>query len=581
MAVLAAATLYQLSPLSGYLDGKLLDSQFRQLRSMGLGSVDAGPVIVGINERTFKRFREPLALWHAHLGAFLDAMAAARPSLLIMDVVLPDRSYDFVAPGSDRALLAGLLRAKKAIPIVLARTIDERARNRALFVPIASVAGPRSLGLALVDPDADGTVRRMRPLFVTKKGQFQTLVGRAAERLEVKPGPGGFINYALGAAYPYVPIQRVIDWYRKGDQDALDQAFRGKPVLLGAILPFTDRHRLPVALAAWEPGNRRLPGVLIHAQALRSLLAGGLLRKAPATAVGVLLLIAALLWWLGDRPRLGLAVLGAVLVAVWGGDLYALAHGWVVPLSGVLFTATLALFGRFGLEGGWSFIDRRRMKASFGRYVSPNVLDQILTGGIRPEMHGERRRVCVLFSDIRRFTTRSEHQPPEAIIALLNDYFEEMTAAVHEHGGTVDKFIGDGMMAFFGAPNPRPNPARDAFASGKEMLARLESLNERLAAKGIEPLRIGVGLHLGEVVIGHVGSHRRHEYTAIGDAVNTASRLEGLTKTLGYPLVCSAAVAAELDGNEILADLGEQPVKGRAPVAVLGWRPHPATRRSG
>jgi class 3 adenylate cyclase len=201
------------------------------------------------------------------------------------------------------------------------------------------------------------------------------------------------------------------------------------------------------------------------------------------------------------------------------------------------------------------------------------VLEEILSGRIKPGVGGERRHLCVLFSDIRSFTTRSETQPPEMIIKLLNDYFEEMTASVHRYGGTIDKFIGDGLMAFFGAPSPRENAVQDAFDAARDMLQRLVVLNERLQAESIEPIRIGVGLDAGEVVVGHVGSKQRHEYTVIGDTVNTASRLEGLTKELGYPVIVSAGAVDMLDNKDRLVDLGKQAVKGRAPVPVFGWSP--------
>jgi len=179
----------------------------------------------------------------------------------------------------------------------------------------------------------------------------------------------------------------------------------------------------------------------------------------------------------------------------------------------------------------------------------------------------------VLFSDIRSFTTRSESEPPEAIISLLNRYFNEMAAVIHSHGGTVDKFIGDGMMVFFGAPNHQDNPAQQAFDAAQKMLQRLDNLNLKLKEEGIEEIKIGIGIHLGEAVVGHVGSDTRHEYTVIGDTVNLAARLEGRTKELGYPIVCSASVAKVLDSSAKLISLGETPIKGRAAAEVFGWKP--------
>ena len=148
----------------------------------------------------------------------------------------------------------------------------------------------------------------------------------------------------------------------------------------------------------------------------------------------------------------------------------------------------------------------------------------------------------MLFADIRGFTARSETIAPEATVRLLNRYFTEVTESIHGAGGTLDKFIGDGVMAFFGAPQSIANPCAPACAAARDMLARVVRLNGELAAQGEAPIAIGVGLHAGDAVVGNMGSAARHNYTAIGDAVNVASRLEGLTKDVGYPLVVSAAV---------------------------------------
>src|SRR5919201_1530358 len=146
-----------------------------------------------------------------------------------------------------------------------------------------------------------------------------------------------------------------------------------------------------------------------------------------------------------------------------------------------------------------------------------------------------------------------------------------MNQCLHHQGGTVDKFIGDGMMCFFGAPQPLARPANHAVAAAREMLERLERLNAAFVEQGLEPISIGIGLHIGEVVVGHVGSDDRNEYTVIGDAVNTASRIEGLTKKLGHALVISRNAFEELDERQNFAPLGEHPVKGRSSVEVYGY----------
>lgn len=215
------------------------------------------------------------------------------------------------------------------------------------------------------------------------------------------------------------------------------------------------------------------------------------------------------------------------------------------------------------------------LKRSFGSYVSPEIMRHIVSGEIKPGLGGERRKVCVLFSDVRDFTTRSEGMSPEALIQLLNRYFTEMTQAIHHHDGTLDKFIGDGIMAFFGAPQQLDDPVRNALLAAREMLQRLKVLNEQLVEEGMMPIRIGIGLHYGEAVIGHVGSQTRHEYTAIGDVVNLAARLESLSKEVGFPIVCSTSVAQNAAGIVELHEIGMRDIKGRSSERVFGGDPVP------
>ncbi len=528
IALLAAGIA--LSPLGEQAERYSLDLRFRLLRHVAPDRDAPEVVVVGIDEASFRAYREPLALWHPHLAALLRALAAAEPSLVALDLVLPDKSYEFLIRGYDRPLLAALRALRKSTPVVLAQTLDERGRLRPLFAPLLAMAGADAAALALVPVDADGTVRRANATLTTDASGLPTLLGRMAGALGLEAG-AGFIDYARGPAFEYLPMQQVIARFRAGDLEGLRAAIAGRPVLVGAVLPFSDRHTLPVALAAWEPGNRDLPGVLAQAQALRSVLDGGLIAPPGTMMVLVLVVLGTLVWWAGSAARRTLGVALLALVVLGAASVYVLGHRLALPLAQPALALVITALGRLGYEGLHAVRERRRLRHSFASYVSPNVLGGILAGDITPSMAGERREVCVLFSDIRNFTTRSEHERPETLLALLNDYFEQMAATVHAHDGTVDKFIGDGLMAFFGAPNAMDHPARAAFAAAREMLARLAPLNARLVALGVEPIAIGIGLHSGAAVIGHVGSRTRPEYTALGDTVHTAARSEGVAHT--------------------------------------------------
>ncbi len=210
--------------------------------------------------------------------------------------------------------------------------------------------------------------------------------------------------------------------------------------------------------------------------------------------------------------------------------------------------------------------EKRRIRDVLGKVVDTRVADRLLAADGQPALGGVRRDLAILFSDVRDFTTRTERTDPETLVADLNRYFTRMVAIVRDHGGVVDKFIGDGMLAVFGLDDPE-NACRAAMAAAREMLAAMDDLNPSLN----EPMRIGIGLHKGPVISGLVGSPERLEFTVVGDAVNTAARLESLTKTLGSPLAVSQDLHDTLppEARTGLTPKGPHPLKGKTiPVPV-------------
>lgn len=216
--------------------------------------------------------------------------------------------------------------------------------------------------------------------------------------------------------------------------------------------------------------------------------------------------------------------------------------------------------------------ERDRVRDLLDKNVSPEVAAQLLRDGAA--LGGQEREVTILFSDLRNFTTLSEKLPPPELLALLNRYFTRMTGPIEQHGGVIDKFIGDSIMALFGAPIAHPESADHAVAAALAMQAALVELNRELAADGIAPLGIGIGINTGKVVAGQMGSERRLNYSVIGDGVNVASRLQTLTRTAEYrtSLIVSAATVAALrePAKFKVRALGTVPVKGRAkPVEIF------------
>ncbi len=206
--------------------------------------------------------------------------------------------------------------------------------------------------------------------------------------------------------------------------------------------------------------------------------------------------------------------------------------------------------------------ERDKLRSTFGKYMTASVMEHLMSGKVA--LGGETLTVTILFADIRSFTTLSEKMDAQALVALLNEYFTEMVGAVMSEDGVVDKYIGDAIMAVFGAPVPKPDDAVRAVRAAVKMRAALVHLNDRLAKRGLGPLANGVGIHTGEVVAGNIGSEARMEYTVIGDAVNVASRLESCTKDLQVGVLISQDTWSHCEGKIEARPMKELHVKGRA-----------------
>jgi adenylate cyclase len=362
--------------------------------------------------------------------------------------------------------------------------------------------------------------------------------------------------------YTTVPYYRIL-------RDEIDPAvFRDKIVLIGSFAPsLHDVFGTP--FSATQP----MAGVEIQANLIETLLAGNpIIPLAEWQHALVFILLCGLTIW----PSVQLKPVKALAVVFVFAALFTL--GCVIAFSEYRYwvPVTPALLGIMLSHGGLTLNnyireqqERLRYRAQFSKYVSRDVVDEILEDREGLALGGKRRHITVLFSDVRGFTSISEKIGPEQVVSFLSEYFARITEIVFKHGGTVDKFIGDGMMAVFGAPKSYGDDALRAVKTGLEMIEMMENLDPKWAKLMGHSLKIGVGINSGDAVVGSIGSELRSDFTAIGDVVNLASRLEGLTKELGVPLLISEYTAAELPQEAPLRRLQQVKVQGReAPLLV-------------
>jgi class 3 adenylate cyclase len=508
---------------------------------------------------------------HLPLGALLEALAGSGARAVALDLVLPDRSYDLIAPGHDLALMRGILAMRHAGILVIARTVDDAGRERPIDPPLLASAGPDGSGSALLPVDGDGRVRRIDARLGAEGAEVPTLVGELARRGGA-PVTSGLIDFSHPLGVDPVSMIRVLEWKQAGDSAALRRAFDGKVVFVGDLLRFSDGHAVPVSISANCYPNSATPGVYLQAQAFLTMTNGGALPERPALAALAGALLCGLGWSFATTWRKTVLVVVGGLLALAALAPAGLAARQAVGVAGPALALLASAGLRFGLELRADSKARQRMRRIFAGYVSPDVMRELEAGRLEG-MASQRQGICVMFIDVRGFTTRAENEAPEKVTATLNRLFEAATDVIHRHDGTVKEFMGDGVMAFFGAPRTLSNPAQAGFDAARAMLGALAGINADLAARDEAPLALGIGLARGEAVVGHIGSASRHTYGAVGDCVNLASRLEGLTRELGYPLLMSAPVREGIAEAGETADLGLHAIKGHTPVVVWGWDP--------
>lgn len=315
-----------------------------------------------------------------------------------------------------------------------------------------------------------------------------------------------------------------------------------------------------------------MSGAQVHASLADNILSDRFLRPLGTSSTVVTVVV------LGVAVGLAAVLVNAWWTAVLAGGLAAFI-GWLgfflfgrglwVELTMPALVIAVATFNGVAYQYFVEGREKRKVKRLFSRYVAPDIYAQLLAHPESARLGGERREMSVLFSDIRGFTTVSERGRPEDIVAQLNEYFTAMVDVLFAHGGTIDKFVGDMVMALFGAPVEDPHHADHAVAAAVAMLDELRVLNARWASEGRPELDIGIGVNTGDMVVGNIGSSSIMSYTVIGDQVNLGSRLESLNKEYGTRIIISGSTLDRLSGRYDVRPLGDVVVKGKTRAVAI------------
>jgi adenylate cyclase len=526
LASLAIAVLLQATGVIASGERATVDARFSV---RGSEPTPTDVAVVGIDADTFRRTGHyPFSrTWHAKV---IDALRADGAKVIAYDVQFTEPTN----PRADGALIDAIDRAHGKVVLATTEVAPDGSTGVLGGGPLLRQIGA-SVGNGIF-PEDPGAVIRRAPYSYQRLRSFSAAAASLALGHPLRAadyGPhGAWIDFhGPPGSVPTVSMATVLAHaFRPG-------TFRGKVVVVGATAP-----SLQDLSATSTSGSGQATGPEIQAEAISTALRGFPLHGTPswlATALMAAFALLAPLLGLRVRPvrafglalGVGLLWLVAAQLAFDAGRILPV----VAPLTGLLVSAVASLAVLVVVTS----FERERIRDFFGRFVPEAVVDQVVAQADENlRLGGVRGECTVVFTDLRGFTTFSERKEPEFVIDILNDYLGEMSDAILDEGGTLVAYLGDGIMSVFGAPVTQDDHADRALRAAREMLVRLERFNARHAKDGLA-FRMGIGINTGDVMAGNVGSSRRLEFTTIGDAVNTASRLEGMTK--GTPFVAFIA----------------------------------------
>ncbi len=544
----------------------------------------------------------PRAMLQPLWGELADTMMDAGARVVVYDLIFQFAGNRFV-PNHDRSLLQALDRAKGKV--VLGRTADTFPAT-----PFQVAAGVRknvhALGLTEMLHDDDGVVRTIETMFDGADGKrYPTLVGSALNLvgIDLKGQPVRWLP--AGPVETAVPTYRFLDVLRCGRTEEgrarLQALFGGRLVFVGSNLPVEDRKvppdrfllgqgpdpvppplaaegcRLPV-MGFSGISTKTVPGVHLHAMAAEAVLTGRTLAETPLAAVaalaGVAAALAALLgtafsWW---RAAVGVwVIMGSLVLASW----LAAPLGLDLPVSLPLIAAAGSMPIAFGIRYLVEERRRRQLQHAFGHYLAPAIVTQLAEDEKGPRLGGEDRVITCMFADLSGFTALSTKVPPERLMQITNRYLSLLVDAVDQSGGYVDKFIGDAVMAMWNAPMELPDHADAAVRAGLHAVELVTRTAAEDAKDGLPSFTVKIGLNSGHAIVGNLGAEKRFSYSAVGETINIASRLEGLPPNYGLSLVIAEDTARLLGPDWWLVELDLARVKGREKPVPL-FMPLPA-----
>jgi class 3 adenylate cyclase/CHASE2 domain-containing sensor protein len=525
-------------------------------------------VILAVNENTLRQFQYRSPLDRAFLSKVLKRVAEGKPKAIGLDFLFDQPTE----PAKDAELKATL--ADLPVPLVVAYTENPSIVTPPQLAYLRSYVPLSRRAMANVAKDQHGTARLVFPGEKDADGRYivgfdHALAAYAGVKTNAGLQPIVWTRPPAGekSAFPEFEAQAV-DFFPP-------QLFANKIVLIGSDESLVDRHRTPFTSVS-DKGT--LAGIVIHAYSVATLLHPQL---SPYTGWGVNIAIAVLLSILGAilglltfNLVLRVATLLVILAAFWvGGAMLCMYANTIIGLLAPSIAAIASFSIMDSLSGRDARKQRQFIQGAFSRYVSPKVVEALIADPSRMSLEGERREMTYLFTDVANFTTMAEKVDSKELAPMINSYFEGVTSVVLRHGGMVDKFIGDAVFAIFNAPVDLPDHAQHAVQCAMEIDAFCEDFRKKRNAEGIDLGVTRVGVHTGAAIIGNFGSSSRFNYTAQGDAVNVAARLEGLNKQLGTRVCVSG------NTKVLCPDIGFRPIasvvlKGKGlPVEV--WEPLP------